>query len=223
MTTLIERLKTIMELRGMNQRSTALSAGLSADAIRKILEGNTVSPRVENLSKIAKALKANLQWLSTGEGEISSIDDVITPLKPLIRENTYPHINATLPLLGVAISANIDEFTVNIYPTRSVSCPQELHHVKEAYAIDIQGVSMKPRLFPGNYVCVNPELKPHKGDLVVVQYDENGTHLGMVKEFVSDTTDQVVVKQYNPEKEITITKKQLHSIGCVVSIVVKPT
>ena len=52
-----------MRLLGMNQRETALKAGLMEGYVRDILRGKSKKPQGENLAKLAKALETTVEEL----------------------------------------------------------------------------------------------------------------------------------------------------------------
>ena len=65
METLGNRIKTVMEERGMNANSLAQAVGVSRPAIAKILEDQVRNPKY--LFEIAQALDVSVGWLKTGE------------------------------------------------------------------------------------------------------------------------------------------------------------
>lgn len=67
MTTLAERLATLMAEKGLSQAELARIIGVKQPSIFKILSGQTLNPK--NILEIATALEVNPHWLKTGEGE----------------------------------------------------------------------------------------------------------------------------------------------------------
>lgn len=66
MTTLAERLATLMAEKGLSQAELARIIGVKQPSIFKILSGQTLNPK--NILEIATALEVNPHWLKTGEG-----------------------------------------------------------------------------------------------------------------------------------------------------------
>lgn len=66
MTTLAERLATLMAEKGLSQAELARIIGVKQPSIFKILSGQTLNPK--NILEIATALGVNPHWLKTGEG-----------------------------------------------------------------------------------------------------------------------------------------------------------
>lgn len=70
MTTLAERLTSLMTDKGLSQAELARMTGLKQPSIFKIVSGQTLNPK--NILEIATALGVNAHWLKTGEGEPDS-------------------------------------------------------------------------------------------------------------------------------------------------------
>jgi len=67
-----EKLKTAVEASGLKKKEIAEASGISQVALSKYL-GGVVTPKQENLSKIAKALGVDLNYFySDGEGAVLS-------------------------------------------------------------------------------------------------------------------------------------------------------
>ncbi len=77
---------------------------------------------------------------------------------------------------------------------------------------------MEPRYFDGEIVFVNPTKRVRRGDFVIaqVQVREHGPKLAYVKRFVRWNAEELVLSQYNPEKELRFTANQVISVHLVV-------
>lgn len=64
-TSLQKRLRTRMDMLGLNAFQTAKKAGLGGSYVRDILRGKTRSPNVENIAKLAAALDTTPEWFFT--------------------------------------------------------------------------------------------------------------------------------------------------------------
>lgn len=53
----------------LNPRSASLKAGLSDSWLHKVLDSQIVSPKIEQVEKLAKVLGVDPRWLAFGEGE----------------------------------------------------------------------------------------------------------------------------------------------------------
>lgn len=103
--------------------------------------------------------------------------------------------------------------------TRTVR-PDILRNVSDAYAVDVYGDSMSPRFEPGNRLWVHPRRAVKPGDDVVIQLDEERA---IVKRLVRKTAKFIVVKQFNPAKEIQIPIKDIHKMHLIVGMLTVAT
>lgn len=100
-----------------------------------------------------------------------------------------------------------------------VGCPPELRSVADAYAVYVAGESMVPSFKPGQIAWVHPHRTARPGQDVIVQLhpeQDGDAPEGFIKELVKMTPSTVVVRQYNPPKEITFHREEVKSIHVVV-------
>ena len=64
--TVADRLKALIEQRGMTPRAVSLAASMSQDAVRGILRHPDSSPAIETVQKLARALDCSPEWLAFG-------------------------------------------------------------------------------------------------------------------------------------------------------------
>jgi len=101
----------------------------------------------------------------------------------------------------------------------TVVCPPSLENVPDAYAVWIVGESMVPRFKPGETAWVHPNRPARRGNDVVIQLNpdhEGDPPEGYVKEYVTQTPSRLIVKQYNPEKEIEFERHDVKSIHVII-------
>ena len=98
-----ERIRRLIETRGMSARSLSEAAGLSHSTVSSLLTKLDANPdaRVEarTLDKIAAALKVDATWLRTGRGEM---DSNASPQAP---ESLLRRLRATGDLSAVRLAA----------------------------------------------------------------------------------------------------------------------
>jgi len=90
--------------------------------------------------------------------------------------------------------------------------PAPLATVKDAYALIVADETMHPEFRPGDKALVNPHLPPIPGEACVV-YGPGDRALVVV--FVRSTKTQWYVRQWNPNKEFPLPRKEwgtCHSI-----------
>jgi len=124
-----------------------------------------------------------------------------------------------IPVYGVAVGGSDGRMKFNGERLDMVGCPPELKNAANAYAVYVTGESMVPSFKPGQLAWVNPNLTARVGDDVIVQLrpeDESDAPEGFIKELVRRTPSKLVVKQYNPEMEISFDQSQVLSVHVVV-------
>lgn len=129
-----------------------------------------------------------------------------------------PDLRVIIPVYGQAVGGVDGEFVMNGDRLEDVFAPPSLSSVVGAYAVYVAGESMEPRYFDGEIVFVNPMKRARRGDFVVAQirFQEHGPTLAYVKRFVRWNAKELVLSQYNPEKELRFAAGQVVSVHLVV-------
>lgn len=162
----------------------AKKAGLDPTTFNKskriTSEGRQRWPSTES---VAKALAATN----------TKVDTFVT----LITDGVRPAIS-TVPLIGFAQAGDGGHFDDSGFPVGKGWDEIELPHVtdEQAYALKIQGESMKPTYRPGDIVIVSPSSPIRKGDRIVVRTRDGEV---MVKELRRRTTKTIELKSLNAE------------------------
>lgn len=104
-----------------------------------------------------------------------------------------------------------------------VEMPPALASAKNPYGVYVTGESMSPRYEPGWLLHVHPHRPPRPGDNVVIQIrpkDEFSPPLAYVKVLVSWTKfeGKLVVKQFNPTKELSWDSDDVVSVHKIVGV-----
>jgi transcriptional regulator with XRE-family HTH domain len=88
--TLISRIDQRLEELGLSGRQACELAELGESYIRDLRRNEHQSPRVDDLKKLAVALKTNIEWLITGAGDPARMTDA--PTAEII--GIMPHLDA---------------------------------------------------------------------------------------------------------------------------------
>jgi transcriptional regulator with XRE-family HTH domain len=64
-----DRIRAVLDEKGLSARKVSLDAGLSDSALHKFLTGSTDSLTLKTVDKIADALGVDPRWLAYGEGD----------------------------------------------------------------------------------------------------------------------------------------------------------
>lgn len=169
-------------------------------------------PDSNYLMRIAKITGVTPHWLLTGNGEMfqQNIERNIIPLPT----GRYRKVDlVSVPLLssvpGGAPSLMFHPDHVEKYITvDDVNDPN-------AFALEVKGNSMAPRIEDGDVIIVSPKLEAHSGDICVVRVIDEDT----VKRIKIDPNFLHLIP-LNPEYEpIVIRKKDVAFIWRVVKVI----
>lgn len=120
----------------------------------------------------------------------------------------------TIKVYGRAVGGVDGEFEMNGSVLYEIMAPPILSDVNGAYGVQVSGDSMSPRYEDGEVCFVDPDRRVKKGDYVIAQIrlDEHGPLLAYVKKFIRHNAEELVLSQFNPEKELRF------AAPCVVSV-----
>lgn len=90
-----ERIRAVIDRKGLSVRKVSLAAGLSDSALHKFLSGSTNSPTLETVDKLADALGVDPRWLAYGEGDPEMASDIASLFRE-IDEEDMPQVRRIL-------------------------------------------------------------------------------------------------------------------------------
>ena len=159
METLGNRIKTVMEERGLNANSLAQAVGVSRPAIAKILEDQVRNPKY--LFEIAQALDVSVGWLKTGEMPPSFSDGLETArldLYDVAASCGSGHLNADYPEL-------LHSLEIPKAALKELLGTDNLHGVK---LMSPDGDSMEPTIPPKSITLIKTD---------VAEFESSGVYL----------------------------------------------
>jgi SOS-response transcriptional repressor LexA len=119
-----------------------------------------------------------------------------------------------IPVYGAARDGGDQEMHLDGRPIDWVLRPPFLRNVRQAYAMQVLGDSMRPMYRAGQLLYVNP-FRVARPEMGVVIYKRNGAVL--VKELVRRTAARLVVQEYQPkEREFALAADDIQTIHTVV-------
>jgi SOS-response transcriptional repressor LexA len=185
-------------------------------------------PSAENTARAAEVLGVSIDWLlghsQTQQAALSEVTlgDRIAPW------NGPPRGDPPIPLVGTGDCADLevcDEsgHLVSVerssfdpdYHVRYLARPPALLGARDLYAIYFHGDSMLPRFEPGEVGIVDPRRPVASGDYVLVQLRDDGDDSVtsvLAKRLVRQTTNDVVLEQFNPAVTFTIPRTRVARI-----------
>ncbi len=212
--TLITRIEQRLIELDLTPEGASKKAGLSRSFLRQLMN-RTNNPRANSLIKLASALETTPAWLLTGV-ENDAVDGMPKPNAMIGGLVDFP--DKKIPVYGQAVGGLDGEFEMNGQFIQEVICPPALSQVSDAYAVFVSGESMEPRYFDGELLYVHPHRRPKKGDFIVAQIQpgENGPRMAFIKRFERWNSEELIIEQYNPAKELKFPTGQVVSVHVVV-------
>ena len=188
---------------------------VSQSQISKIEKGLTSSPAHDKLVRIAEALNCSIEELRD-EGENLETQPIFSSLTNSGAAVFIPLFNERQPMNQEFDKG--DGFVVRqISATQTqIRKPSFLDYSDEAYAATNYGASMEPRYFTGDILFIDPKLDAQSKDDVVVMFRLPDRMAGIFREFVSETDDQIVIKDVASNKPVTLNKADIYALHVVV-------
>jgi repressor LexA len=164
------RIRIARQARGMDQARLAARLDVATRTLQRWEKGEQV-PDSNYLMRLAKVLSVAPHWILTGEGTMQGErSPKILPL-PTHRYKKVDLIS--LPLLssvpGGAPSLMFHPEYVEKYIT------VDSVNDSSAFALEVKGNSMAPRIEDGDIIVVSPKLEPRSGDICVVRVSDEDT------------------------------------------------
>ncbi len=217
--TIHDRIRRRIEELGLNPSSASQKAGLSKDALRKLLSNPDQMPTGKTLTGLAKALEVSEQWILTG-------GETVVPFRREVRvassEMPLRHQMANdVPVLGTAAGSHLrGAFQISSDPIDYVRRPPSLINARNIYSLYVEGSSMEPQYNPGDLIYVHPDRPPRPGDAVVVQCQltSEGQMEATLGIYLRRTGEVLIIKKHNPQAEIEIARTIIVSMHKVLTM-----
>jgi phage repressor protein C with HTH and peptisase S24 domain len=203
---------------GLSQAELGRRVGVSTQTVQQweeTDEAKRTAPRTARRKKVADALEVTLLWLEYGddlpgyvmEERAKYADNVAAGMRPI-------------PVIGFAIATPEQDGYFDdmgyppgagqgyiVWPTKD----------RNAYALEVKGDSMQPRIRPGERIVVEPGTQVHPGDDVVVRTVDGRK---MVKQLLLQRGGEVTLGSINQaHRQTTISVEHIESIHFVAAIV----
>jgi repressor LexA len=209
---LSQRIREARLAKDLEQAKLAAKLDIATRTLQRWEKGEQI-PDSDYLIKIAKITGISPTWLLTGEGEMYpnvAAGEKIFSLQP----HTYKRVKlTTLPLLasvpaGVPRLGFHPEYVEKYITVDDVNDPN-------AFALEVRGNSMAPRIEDGDIIVVSPSTESHSGDICVVRMNDEDT----VKR-IKIENDFIHLIPLNPDFEpIAVRKRDVTFIWKVVKVI----
>lgn len=236
MSTLGERVKTEREAKGWSQaelarRVTRAGYSITQGGIAQIERRGNTEPK--SIVQLAQALGLSVTWLQTNRGDKTAgalppppDGQQLTMLGPSARRGrgaaAYPSLpSGPRPPLQIFSSAQggaEGAMALSNEPVAWIPRDARLEGVPDAYGCFVSGDSMEPAYEKGNILLVNPSAPVESGDDVVLMREDpkDSTRYVLIKRLVKTNAQQWTVKQYNPAKTFTLSRKEWSKAHLVI-------
>jgi len=195
-----QRIRQARTHKELDQAKLAAKLDIATRTVQRWEKGEQV-PDSNYLMRIAKVTGVTPHWLLTGDGGMFAKPQSGSKVIPL-PTGRYKHVDlVSLPLLssvpGGAPSLMFHPDYVEKYIT--------VDDIKDtnAFALEVKGNSMAPRIEDGDIIVVSPKLEPRTGDICVVRVSDE------------DTVKRVKIEDHflhliplNPEYEPMVVRKK---------------
>jgi len=160
-----ERLKQKMEEKGVTPAALARAASVSPVAAGKWVHGES-EPKATKLKLIADFLGVTDDWLLTGKGSPSKLDNNIDLSQKI------PLEGRPIPVISWVAAGSLSSIETVLRDTEIDEwLPPNKDCGKSGYGLKVTGMSMSPFFLPDDRIYVNPEVQTfdlQTGDLVII-------------------------------------------------------
>jgi repressor LexA len=198
--TIAQRIREARLSKQFDQAELAAKIDIATRTIQRWEKGDQV-PDSNYLMRIAKVMGVAAHWLLTGDGEMV-VSKQQNPNVLSLPTNRYKKVQLiSMPLLSSVPGGALSQTFHSEHGERYIT----VDDVRDpnAFALEVKGNSMAPRIENGDIIVVSPTHDVKSGDICVVRVDEEDT----VKRIKID--EQFVhLIPLNPEYEPMVVRKK---------------
>jgi phage repressor protein C with HTH and peptisase S24 domain len=148
-----ERLRARIRQLGMSVAEVAREAGVNRSFVYDILRGRSQTPSLENLTRIAKVVKVEPDWLLTGKGRVQGGDPITEDYHNEFVAIQYAGVR---PSMGGGAIVEADERPGRDFHFRRAWIRDRLKAAPSMLRVmAVQGDSMMPTLNEGDVILVD--------------------------------------------------------------------
>lgn len=223
------RVAELRKARGLTGIGLSQMTGLSQSQISRLEKGER-KLKMDQAQAIARALRVSISDLAAeieeaGEAPAADLLDMVPNARP---DPQLPHpgdlmrgaIEDAIPVYGVASAGPDGRFIINHSdgPISRVARPPGLAHHIRVFSVLVDGSSMVPWREPGEPVFAVPGLTILKESHVLAQIDAGPGQPpdAYLKQFIKWDDDELVLRQYNPEKLFRFPREKVKEVWRVL-------
>ena len=212
MKNLAQRIREARLAKGLDQAKLAAKLDIATRTLQRWEQDEQV-PDSHYLMRLAKATGVAPHWLLTGDGQQYAKTYAEPNVLPL-PVNQYKKLKlVSLPLLS-SVPGGAPKFIFHPDYVEKYITVDDVND-PNAFALEVKGNSMAPRIEDGDIIVVSPKLEGKSGDICVVRVNDEDT----VKR-VKMENDFVQLIPLNPEYEpMVIRKRDVVFVWRVVKVI----
>jgi repressor LexA len=198
--TIAQRIREARQSRQFDQATLAAKIDIATRTVQRWEKGDQV-PDSNYLMRIAKVTGVVAHWLLTGDGEKFPTEQQRSKLLSIPTSRYKKVTLVSLPLLSSVPAGALSQRFHPDQAERHIT----VDDVRDpnAFALEVKGSSMAPRIENGDIIIVSPTHEVKSGDICVVRVDEEDT----VKRIKID--EQFIhLIPLNPEYEPMVVRKR---------------
>lgn len=212
MKNLAQRIREARLAKGLDQAKLAAKLDIATRTLQRWEQGEQV-PDSHYLMRLSKATGVAPHWLLTGEGQQYAKTYAESKVLPL-PVNQYKKLKLiSLPLLS-SVPGGAPKFVFHPDYVEKYITVDDVND-PNAFALEVKGNSMAPRIEDGDIIVVSPKLEGKSGDICVVRVNDEDTvkRVKLENEFVH-------LIPLNPEYEpMAIRKRDVAFMWRVVKVI----
>lgn len=164
-------------------------------------------PGTGRLVRLASELGVSMSWLLTG----------VKDTEEDVRESSKT-VAMMMDVMGTRDDRTHDKIVWDGDAIDQTPRPPALMQSRNAYALFVQGKRMSPRYNEGEMIYVHPDLPvvPDNHVLILLGRDEDKPQRAILGQYVRHTEKGLLIRQYNPRRELEIPDEQMVRIDRIV-------
>ncbi len=170
--TIAQRIREARLFRQLDQAALSAKIDIATRTVQRWEKGDQV-PDSNYLMRIAKVTGIAAHWLLTGEGEMLAGARPKPNVLPLPTSRYKKVSLISIPLLSSVPGGTPSRIFHPEHAERYIT----VDNVRDssAFALEVKGNSMAPRIEDGDIIVVSPKYEIKSGDICVVRVDEEDT------------------------------------------------
>lgn len=166
-----ERLRYLIDKKGITPYYLSEKTGISEAAISRLLNGKSIRPNIRTTGLLANYFHITEDWLLTGEGEMLKVEYLIT--QDIVSKKSVPFYNS-----AVTAGRSLTEIVGKDKPDGYINLP---------------GAEVAESILPVTGFSMNPEIL--SGSLIGVRLMNNWETLNTARIYLIITRDDRMVKR----------------------------